>query len=260
MDPYINFSIYPDKIVVENNEDGFTAVNVESICKIAESTKIRTGEQYYIGEKGIGFKSVFMVASKVYIHSGPFSFYFEHPSHGDASGMGMITPVYFRPDEALEGSITRITLMLRTDIDHEELEKQFFHDLPKTLLLFLKKLKRITVNKYDSTATLSRHNTYTYDCDDLNRRATLTQVTQTGGKSPVTSLTRYYTTKSQVSNLPDHSQRDYNTAEIVLAFPVDGKDIPEIGSQDVYAYLPIRSLGFPVCSSFGDFESEILTR
>jgi hypothetical protein len=88
-EPYIQFSLYPDKIVVENNEDGFTVANVESICKVGGSTKTRTDSLSYIGEKGIGFKFVFMVASKAYIQSGPFSFFFEHPSGSDSSGMGM---------------------------------------------------------------------------------------------------------------------------------------------------------------------------
>jgi hypothetical protein len=58
-----------------NNKGGFTVANVEFICKIADSTKTRTDSQYYIGERGIRFKSVFMVASKVYINSGPFLFF-----------------------------------------------------------------------------------------------------------------------------------------------------------------------------------------
>ena len=252
-EPYIQFSIYPNKIVVENNEDGFTVANVESICKVATSSKTRTDSQYYIGEKGIGFKSVFMVASKVYIHSGPFSFFFEHPSRSDASGMGMITPVYYLPDEPLNHARTRITLILRDAVDGKELEKQFFDDLADTLLLFLKKLKRISVNKYSTTTTLSRHTTYTCDCDDSNRRATLTKVTQAGGSPPETRLKRYFTTKRRVSNLPDDDdRRGYNTAEIILAFPVDGNNVPVIEQQEVYAYLPIGSFGFPVGLIFSD--------
>lgn len=50
--------------------------NVRAICSTGESTKTNTSG--YIGEKGIGFKSVFKAASKVHIQSGPFSFFFEH--------------------------------------------------------------------------------------------------------------------------------------------------------------------------------------
>lgn len=53
------------------NELGFTAANVEAICRIAASTKKVEGSQKgYIGEKGIGFKSVFKVADSVWIKSG----------------------------------------------------------------------------------------------------------------------------------------------------------------------------------------------
>jgi hypothetical protein len=248
-DPYIKFDIYPDKIIVDNNEDGFTAANVESICKIADSTKTRTDSQYYIGEKGIGFKSVFMVASKVHIQSGPFSFFFEHPSpHGD-SGMGMITPVYCPPDEALQDPLTRITLTLRDGLsfqDLEDLDRQFFRDLPDALLLFLTKLKRITINKYDASKSLLTHTTYTSHRDQRNHRATLLKVTQHDGKPPETWSTRYQIARKILRNLPHNDKRDHNTTEVALAFPIDGDDTPIIEQQDVYAYLPINNFGFSV--------------
>ncbi|KAI8291522.1 hypothetical protein K4K60_001608 [Colletotrichum sp. SAR11_57] len=69
--PYISFRIYPSRIVIHCNEDGFTHENMKAICAVGESSK--TGAQGYIGEKGIGFKSVFMVAWKVHIQSKAFS-------------------------------------------------------------------------------------------------------------------------------------------------------------------------------------------
>jgi HSP90 family molecular chaperone len=86
VEPYIKFTIRPDTISIDCNEDGFTPENVRAICRIGESTKIRANAQYYIGEKGIGFKSVFMVASKVHIQSGPFSFSFEHEPGNNGMG------------------------------------------------------------------------------------------------------------------------------------------------------------------------------
>jgi len=46
-------------ILTDNNEVGFSARNVESLCSIGGSTK--TDAAHYIGRKGIGFKSVFKV-------------------------------------------------------------------------------------------------------------------------------------------------------------------------------------------------------
>ncbi|KAG7040114.1 putative ino80 chromatin remodeling complex protein [Colletotrichum scovillei] len=107
--PFVSFRIFPRKIVVECNEDGFTQQNLEAICAVGQSSK--TGAQGYIGEKGIDFKFVFMVAHKVHIQSGPFSFSFGHKP-GD-SGMGMISPMLEETSEELESPLTIITLHLQ---------------------------------------------------------------------------------------------------------------------------------------------------
>ena len=62
----------------------------------------------------------------------------------------------------------------------------------------------------------------------------------------------YHITKRSLQDLPDDEHMDYNTAEVILAFPVsDNGDeaVPVIGPQQVYAYLPIRDFGFAVSSS-----------
>ena len=61
------------------NEVGFTKHNVRAITAIGESTKkqLLSGQIFSketIGEKGIGFKAVFSIASKVFIHSNGFHF------------------------------------------------------------------------------------------------------------------------------------------------------------------------------------------
>ena len=119
-DPYLNFLIDRDKIVIDSNEDGFLEENVEAICKVGASTK--KGVRGYIGEKGIGFKSVFKIASRVRVQSGPFSFSFNCGGN-DEDGMGMVTPfndIY----EDLSGDVrTRFTLTLKNDIGFESLVK-----------------------------------------------------------------------------------------------------------------------------------------
>ena len=67
--------------MVDCNEDGFTRENVEAICNVGASTKTRNNSQYYIGEKSIGFKSVFMVASR-YIFNPDTFFLVQAPSRG----------------------------------------------------------------------------------------------------------------------------------------------------------------------------------
>lgn len=64
----------PGKIVFTYNENGFKPENVFAITGIAEKSKNISADKVEIGEKGIGFKSVFGIADKVYIESGLFSF------------------------------------------------------------------------------------------------------------------------------------------------------------------------------------------
>ena len=73
--PYFKLSIKNEILETEYNEVGFTKDNARSITAIGESTKKKLHtENFEIGEKGIGFKTVFSVAEKVDIHSKDFHF------------------------------------------------------------------------------------------------------------------------------------------------------------------------------------------
>lgn len=242
--PYVNFRIYPKNIIVDCNEDGFTAENVRAICGVQRSTKVREDSQYYIGEKGIGFKSVFMVASKVYIQSEPFSFFFEHQD-GD-SGIGMISPENQAPTERLVSPSTRMTLTLINGLDYASLCQQF-DALPDTFLLFLNKLKTISITKVDS-AGITESTKYFRRDDTSSGTITLEKVYRRGSEAAKIERKRYFISRKMLRNLPPNRQREYNTAEAVIAFPVDERDVPIIESQQVYAYLPIRDFGFSVGS------------
>ena len=77
--PTLKFILSPDCVVVLNNEAGFTEQNIRAICDIGKSTKDphRSG---YIGQKGIGFKSVFRVTDAPEIHSNNFHVKFDTKS------------------------------------------------------------------------------------------------------------------------------------------------------------------------------------
>lgn len=56
------------------NELGFSEANLRALCTVSESIKKVAGNKKgYIGEKGMGFKSVFRVADVVWIKSGALS-------------------------------------------------------------------------------------------------------------------------------------------------------------------------------------------
>jgi hypothetical protein len=259
--PFISFKVYPGRIIIDSNEDGFAEANVRALCNIGKSSK--TGAQGYIGEKGIGFKSVFMVASKAYIQSGPYSFYFKH-NKGDM-GIGMVNPVWEeRPDGELDDPLTRITLTLHDSSEPSELATQRetiieqFEDLPETLLLFLKKLKRIGVAIYNNEGTVSSSTTYSSRCDGKSHRTTLTKTRLQNG-TLTEDTKRYHVIKRQVYGLAKSENRTYTdeeerlktyaTAEVALAFPIGVDSTPIIEHQDVFAFLPIRDFGFSVHTS-----------
>ena len=74
--PYFKLEMEGEKLTVQYNEEGFTKDNVRAITAIGESTKklLLAGDNRSIGEKGVGFKSVFGVAESVEIHSNGFDF------------------------------------------------------------------------------------------------------------------------------------------------------------------------------------------
>ncbi len=74
LDIRFKYHTSPGEIVLTYNEEGFTPKNVFDITGIAEKSKNISADKVEIGEKGIGFKSVFGIADKVHIESGLFSF------------------------------------------------------------------------------------------------------------------------------------------------------------------------------------------
>lgn len=256
-DPYVSFSVHDQRVVVECNEDGFTRENLVAICNVGKSSK--TGAQGYIGEKGIGFKSVFMVAWKVHIQSRDFSFSFRHRK-GD-SGMGMISPVWEETEEVLTHPLTRITLFLYDDDADEmfarqrEMMLQQFRELKATFLLFMKNLRKIEVRIYDQSEEVS-YTAFTIQGQQGSRVTLKQEITQDGNLQRHEQY--YHTTRLTAHGIPRSENREYTDTEIAtgayaqtditLAFPLTHDSVPIIEPQEVFAFLPIRNMGLPVSS------------
>lgn len=76
-------------LCVLNDEMGFERKHVESLCDIGNSTK-HGNREGYIGEKGIGFKSVFLISDRPHIISNGYSFHFRRDDCD--AGLGYIVP------------------------------------------------------------------------------------------------------------------------------------------------------------------------
>lgn len=149
----IHFDFNHNKITLRYNEKGFTPFNVFAITGIAEAAKNVSSGKNEIGEKGIGFKSVFGVASKVWIRSGWFSF----ELHKD----NFTIPVANYPDDAYCPG-TEMTLYVASGtarIIYDEIKRQYCTKdalFARNPLLFLNKLTKLRLY-YDCFRTMTFH-------------------------------------------------------------------------------------------------------
>ena len=150
--PYISFELtkndptgtpYSDgALIIRNNEIGFSPDNVDAICAVGRTTKKK--EQGYIGEKGIGFKSVFRVTENPHIFSN--GYYFCLPEFDVETGLGYIVPQWVNTlPEELDLSITYIILPLtKQDFGYKEIE-EMLRDIEPEIILFLSTLQEIQI-------------------------------------------------------------------------------------------------------------------
>jgi HSP90 family molecular chaperone len=227
---------------IDTNEDGFEQEHVKAICSIGESSKANVSG--YIGEKGIGFKSVFKVAKKVHIQSGPFSFSFTHTRSSDEDGLGMVTPYDEQHADLPSGVTTRFTLTPRDNSSFEQRVADV-EALPQTFLLFLSKLRTITIDVVYPSGSPRRTSYSRSEAKGTNLTTIIKERTALFAATRTTQKFHVFT--KRVENLPKEATRpDIQSADVVLAFPLDHNDVPLENHQYTYAYLPLRNLGFKV--------------
>ncbi|KAL1907747.1 hypothetical protein Sste5344_006374 [Sporothrix stenoceras] len=265
--PSVSFHIYSDRIIASCNEDGFTEANVTAICSVGQSSKKNGGHgssgadgMGYTGEKGIGFKSVFMAAEDVHIQSGDYSFRFQY-GKGD-SGLGMTTPIWTDTDESLEDNESHITLTLRRDGTPDEIERrraiirEQFLTIHDSILLFMRKLEHIEVLFYDDDDDDIIKSSTSYHVErQPNNRTTVKKCTMTfdeeGNVLDTTETVKHYIMiKHVVPNLaPNDNRTDLDGTSrsdgvVVLGFPITAQSVPVLKNEYLFAFLPVKQMGF----------------
>jgi hypothetical protein len=239
--PTLSISYSSRKVRIDCNERGFAKQNVEAICRICKSTKSgRSKSAGFVGEKGIGFKAVFKVASTVWISSGHYSFRFDRDGH-----LGMIAPIWDGfPEKPREG-YTSILLKLDKACD-EKLIISEMQSYDEKLLLFLRRLRRLEIKYAPDRFSLRKpfETVLTRHGQPSENPSTMTLMNN-GTKR------HYFVFRRSAKRLPSDSRRPGIThSEVVVAFPNTGINRdevqPVIEPQNVYAFLPIRNYGFPV--------------
>ncbi|XAR67863.1 hypothetical protein NMG60_11002793 [Bertholletia excelsa] len=145
----------PATLLVFNNERGFSSKNIESICSIGRSTKKGNRKQGYIGEKGIGFKSVFLITARPYIFSNGYQIRFSEEPCPQCK-VGYIVPEWVDDNPTLsalnqiygsDGSLPTTTFVLPLKPDKVGPVKRQLSSVHPELLLFLSKIRRLSVKE-----------------------------------------------------------------------------------------------------------------
>jgi len=231
--PTLSFIYKPGCFRIDCNEVGFDANNVTAICGIGQSTKNgKTSDGEFIGEKGIGFKSVFQAADTVRIASNEFTFKFDR-----TKPLGVITPLWEEFPEQTESHGTSIFLQLSTAYNENTLVKEL-QQFDINLLIFLRQVEQINIEidcaDSDSWDKQIRKTQYEQNSDHIVLLQTRTE-----------SL-KFLTRRHAVRNLPQEARRkNWTETNIVMAFPLPSEqEKPMLKPQNVYAFLPIRNYGF----------------
>eukprot|EP01039_Chlorochromonas_danica_P005113 gene5113-5619_t len=150
--PTLKLQLFPHALVIFNNEEGFQERNIVAVCNVGGSTK--QGCAGYIGQKGIGFKSVFSISDRPEIHSNDFHIMFDKNismlepiwlEDNDLGGksLGKWPVKYDRQDQSYYETCVRLVLNDATLKNIAKLNSEMMEVFDGKLILFLHKLERM---------------------------------------------------------------------------------------------------------------------
>ncbi|XP_028765904.1 uncharacterized protein LOC114723831 isoform X2 [Neltuma alba] len=258
VEPTLTFILRDSGIIVLNNEQGFSVENMRALCDVGNSTK-KGSNAGYIGQKGIGFKSVFRVTDAPEIHSNGFHVKFDI-SEGQ---IGFVLPTVVPPCD-----IDLFSRMASTDVDSFDTNPwktciilpfrshlfegsimnsimSMFSDLHPSLLLFLHRLKCLKLRNFLNDTLI-----------DMRKEIVGDGIIRVSyGKEKMT-----WFVVSQKLQVPQKLQANYlrsdvQTTEISMAFTLQESDnsySPCLDQQPVFAFLPLRTYGLKFILQ-GDF-------
>lgn len=230
-------------LIMHNNETGFLDEHVKALCMVGESTKKKA--QDYIGEKGIGFKSVFRVTQCPYIFSNGFQF--RLPEHDEETGLGYIVPAWVEREPAGINP-TETTIILPLDKSQNAVQDVVaaLRDIAPETILFLKKLTSIEVSvrlpeqKYDVLVEKR-----VQAAVGESRLVQLTYLKSSASSQERFESLEYWLTKVEYTK-PDHIQSEKRSGigsrPVSVAVPVGATK----RSDKLFAYLPVwEDTGLP---------------
>ncbi|XP_074278416.1 uncharacterized protein LOC141602005 [Silene latifolia] len=248
----------PATLLIFNNEKGFLRKNIESICSVGNSTKAGNRKRGYIGEKGIGFKSVFLLTANPYILSNGYQIRFSEtpctecdiayivPEWVDKPCISDIQEIYGR-----HTSLPTTTLILPLKADKVEAVKEQLSSLHPELLLFLSKIKRLSVKEDNQDPKLNsvRAISISSERDFVSKKNidaesyTVHLAAEEGGDESQGECS-YYMWRQKFPVKAENKvekRKDIEEWSITLAFPYGKRLDRGMTCPGIYAFLPTET-------------------
>jgi hypothetical protein len=271
--PKLEIVIEHEALTFANNERGFSERNVMALSAIGESTKASSSG--YIGQKGIGFKSVFKATSHPQVHSGHYHFAFNGQEHGvtHTSSLAYIIPVPLPTpggwDAEHGGTLIRLPLCKKYGrLDIKEVRAKV-RDIHSSLLLFLNKLRCIIIRdvRQGEDGSVQRvmerreESTLPFDNNDNNIMMApargMQHVASTGkivcidetnsdqdGGVVSEKKERWLLVSKELVPTLERNEKIIPLTRVAVAIPLAAhpadKDLPK---REVFAFLPLRNYG-----------------
>lgn len=259
----------------ESDEAGLTAQDVESLCDISASSKQGGQLDIMVGNKGIGFKSVFVVSDCPHILSGGYTFKLDVA--GPLGQLGYITPTWLSPNEieTLPSEVLRAWNSGRTvfllPLRRPELALAIEREMDelcgpaKASVLFLQALRSIELMPHGATSGRRLQRAVPINSQEGALTVIRVPRSHTNEKEELIAEHPFaicrYKVQCQGPKAVDFGAREQpRSAELVLAFPLrDGGSLQdhrsggEDGPELLFCTLPIRCIGFGFalhCASF----------
>ncbi|XP_058103017.1 uncharacterized protein LOC131246682 [Magnolia sinica] len=251
-------------LLIFNNERGFSEKNIDSICNIGGSTKKGNRQRGYIGEKGIGFKSVFLITSQPYIFSSGYQIRFNEEPHLDCN-LGYIVPEWVDENPTLsdiqkiygiDKTLPATTIVLPLKSEKVKAVKQELSRMHPEVLLFLSKIKQLSVREGNDDPRLNTVNSISISSEtNFKRRKNLDAESYTlhlsaeEHRKGEESKCIYHMWKQKFPvKLENQIERRKEVEQwaITLAFPFGERLDRGMGTPGIYAFLPTEMVtNFP---------------
>ncbi|MEM1744382.1 MAG: hypothetical protein QXJ01_04970 [Candidatus Nezhaarchaeales archaeon] len=247
--------------MIKHNGKPFDSRDLENLCTVGSSKRPKEGYKGYIG---IGFKSVFSISSKVYVHSnnpqlGDVAFKFDKDYWSEVAeelkkeyGLDpsdvpyQVVPILVEPTESLALGETIFRIRLDDPDDYEKVRKFLEERIPHYMFLFLEYINKVVIeDKVKSYKKVIEWATIPLETiDGINVEKVMLSVDGKAEKFLVFKRSEKVPDDVKRDKVTKDAKReDVEMREIAVAFALDEHDDPKPleGAEfwGVYSFMPL---------------------